>query len=139
MPPPKAFSSASISHRVMPRKPIRAEATLARGGAISVQVLNEIANVTRRKMQMSWDDTHAFLNMLRGLLTVHPLTVETHETGLRLAERYGLSTYDAMIAASALDAGCDTLWSEDMQHGMALEEGLRIVNPFRGVAVGWVA
>ncbi len=70
---------------------------------------------------------------LRGLLTVHPLNVETHETGLRLAERYGLSTYDAMIAASALDAGCDTLWSEDMQHGMALEEGLRIVNPFRGV------
>ena len=111
----------------------QAEATLARGGAISVQVLNEIANVARRKMQMSWDDTHAFLNMLRSLLTVHPLTVEIHETGLRLAERYGLSTYDAMIAASALDAGCDTLWSEDMQHGMALENGLRIVNPFRGV------
>jgi predicted nucleic acid-binding protein len=68
--------------------------------------------------------------MLRGLLTVHPLTVEIHETGLRLAERYGFSTYDAMIAASALHAGCDTLWSEDMQHGMALNEGLRIVNPF---------
>jgi predicted nucleic acid-binding protein len=110
----------------------RAEATLAKGGAISVQVLNELANVARRKMQMSWDDTHAFLNMLRSLLTVHPLTVETHETGLRLAERYGLATFDAMIAASALDAGCDTLWSEDMQHGMALKEGLRIVNPFRG-------
>ena len=109
----------------------RAEVILAKGGAISVQVLNELANVARRKMQMSWDDTHAFLNMLRGLLTIYPLTVETHETGLRLAERYGLSTYDAMIAASALDAGCDTLWSEDMQHGMAVEEGLRIVNPFR--------
>jgi predicted nucleic acid-binding protein len=37
-----------------------------------------------------------------------------------------------MIAASALDAGCDTLWSEDMQHGMKLDEGLRIANPFRG-------
>jgi predicted nucleic acid-binding protein len=110
----------------------RAEATLAKGGSISVQVLNELANVTRRKMQMSWDETHTFLNMLRGLLTVHPLTVESHEMGLRLAERYGLSTYDAMIAASALHAGCDTLWSEDMQHGMALDEGLRIVNPFRG-------
>jgi predicted nucleic acid-binding protein len=36
-----------------------------------------------------------------------------------------------MIAASALHAGCDTLWSEDMQHDMALDEGLRIVNPFR--------
>jgi predicted nucleic acid-binding protein len=110
----------------------RAETTLAKGGSISVQVLNELANVARRKMKMSWDETHTFLNMLRGLLTVHPLTVESHETGLRLAERYGLSTYDAMIAASALQAGCDTLWSEDMQHGMALDEGLRIVNPFRG-------
>ena len=37
-----------------------------------------------------------------------------------------------MIAASALDAGCDTLWSEDMQHGMKLDGGLRIANPFRG-------
>ena len=110
----------------------RAEAAVAAGGSISVQVLNELANVARRKMQMSWADTHALLDMLRGLLTVHPLTVESHEMGLRLAERYGLSTYDAMIAASALHAGCDTLWSEDMQHGMALDEGLRIVNPFRG-------
>jgi predicted nucleic acid-binding protein len=109
----------------------RAETTIAGGGSISVQVLNELTNVARRKMQMSWDETHALLNMLRGLLTVHSLTVETHETGLGLAERYGLSTYDAMIAASALHAGCGTLWSEDMQHGMALDEGLRIVNPFR--------
>ena len=109
----------------------RAEALLASGGIVSVQVLNELTNVARRKMQMSWTETHAFLNMLRALLTVHPLTVEIHETGLKLAERYGLSTYDAMIAASALHAGCDTLWSEDMQYGMALAEGLRIVNPFQ--------
>jgi predicted nucleic acid-binding protein len=108
----------------------RAEATIASGGSISVQVLNEIANVARRKMKMSWHDMHAFLDTLRTLLTVHPLTVEIHETGLRLAERYGFSTYDAMIAASALHAGCDTLWSEDMQHGMVLDEGLRIINPF---------
>ena len=110
----------------------RTEAVIAEGGSISVQILNELANVARRKMQMSWDETHAFLDMLRGLLTVNALTVEIHETGLRLAERYGFSIYDAMIAASALQAGCDILWSEDMQHGMALEEGLRIVNPFRG-------
>jgi predicted nucleic acid-binding protein len=110
----------------------RVEAAIAAGGAISVQVLNELTNVARRKMQMSWNETHAFLDVLRGLLTVHPLTVETHETGLALAERYGLSTCNAMISASALHARCDTLWSEDMQHGMALTEGLRIVNPFRG-------
>ena len=113
------------------KKADRAETAIAKGGSISVQVLNELANVARRKMQMSWDETHALLNMLRDLLTVHPLTVEIHETGLGIAERYGLSTYDAMIAASALHAGCDTLWSEDMQHGLALKEGLRIINPFR--------
>jgi predicted nucleic acid-binding protein len=116
-----------------PKKADRAEATIAAGGAISVQVLNELTNVARRKMQMSWTDTRAFLDMLRSLLTVHPLTVEIHETGLALAQRYGFSTYDAMIAASAIHAGCDTLWSEDMQDGMALDEGLRIVNPFRGL------
>jgi predicted nucleic acid-binding protein len=109
----------------------QAEAAVAVGGAISVQVLNELANVARRKMRMSWTETNAFLNTLRSLLSVHPLTLEVHETGLALAQRYGLSTYDAMIAASALHAGCDTLWSEDMQDGMTLEEGLRIINPFR--------
>jgi predicted nucleic acid-binding protein len=109
----------------------RAEAAVAAGGAISVQVLNEVANVVRRKIQMSWPEAHAFLNSLRGLLTVHPLTVDVHETGLKLAERYSFSTYDAMIAASALHAGSSTLWSEDLQHGMKLKEGLRILNPFR--------
>ncbi|CEJ12516.1 hypothetical protein BN1110_02815 [bacterium YEK0313] len=44
-----------------------------------------------------------------------------HEAGLTLA----------MIAAAALQAGCDRPWSEDMQHGMAFEEGLIVVNPFR--------
>ena len=131
---PASFFDANILFYLAsgePAKADRAEAALAAGGAISVQGLNELANVARRKMKMSWAETHAFVDTLRGLLTVHPLTIETHETGLRLAERYGLSTYDAMIAASALHAGCDTLWSEDMQHGLALKEGLRIVNPFR--------
>jgi predicted nucleic acid-binding protein len=109
----------------------RAERIVGHGGAISVQVLNEVANVARRKMRMSWPDTHAFLSLLRGLLAVHPITLQTHETGLALAERYDLSTWDAMIAAAALHANCDTLWSEDMQHGMSLDGRLRIVNPFR--------
>jgi predicted nucleic acid-binding protein len=109
----------------------KAEELLGAGGTISVQVLNELTNVGRHKMGMSWHDTHAFLSLMRDLLTVHPLTVNTHEIGFGLAERYNLSIYDAMIAASALHAECDTLWSEDMQHGLAIEGRLRIVNPFR--------
>ena len=83
----------------------RAEAAIAAGGAISVQVLNELSNVARRKMRMSWSDTHALLNMLRGLLTVHPLTIEMHDTGLALSGRYGFERDDAMIAAAAHSRG----------------------------------
>ena len=114
-----------------PAKAERAEKLIGDGGVISVQVLNEITNVARRKMAMSWIETGSFLSMIRDLLPVQPITIEIHETGLVLAERYGLSTRDAMIAASALHADCDTLWSEDMQDGIVLDGRLRIVNPFR--------
>jgi predicted nucleic acid-binding protein len=117
-----------------PAKADRAEAILGQGGVISVQVLNELTNVARRKMKLSWPDTHAFLSMLRAVLAVHPNTIETHETGLALAERTQLSVYDSMIAAAALQADCDILWSEDMQHGMALGDRLRVINPFHGTA-----
>jgi predicted nucleic acid-binding protein len=117
-----------------PTKAERAESIIADGGTISVQVLNEITNVARRKMRMSWEETHAFLSMIRGLLPVEPLTIETHETGLTLAERYGLSTFDAMIAASALLADCETLWSEDMQDELVIDGRLRIANPFRAMS-----
>ena len=114
-----------------PTKADRAEKLLGDGGTISVQVLNEVANVARRKMHMAWSEMHAFLSMLRGLLSVHAITVETHETGLALAEAHKLSVYDAMIVASALEADCETLWSEDMQHARVIGGRVRIVNPFR--------
>ena len=109
----------------------RAEKLIGEGGTISVQVLNEIANVARRKMRLSWAETRALLGTFRELLPVRPLTIGVHDAGVALAERYGLSVYDAMIAASALDAGCDTLWSADMQDGMVLDGRVRIINPFR--------
>lgn len=113
-----------------PAKADRVETIVSNGGRISVQVLNELANVARRKMRLSWHDTHAFLSTIRGLLLVSPITTEIHENGLALAERYSLSIYDAMIVASALHADCGVLWSEDMQDGMTIEKRLRVVNPF---------
>lgn len=114
-----------------PAKAARAEELIEQGGTISTQVLNEIANVARRKMRLSWSETHSLLSMIRDLLAVEPVTLEVHETGLALAERYGLSVFDAMIAASASHADCDTLWSEDMQDGVRLGGRLRVANPFR--------
>lgn len=109
----------------------RAEELMARGGTISVQVLNEVTNVARRKMGMSWAETGNFLTTIRELLQVEPITIETHDAGLDLAEQYGLSVYDGMIVASALEAECQTLFSEDLQHGLLIRRRLRIANPFR--------
>ncbi len=109
----------------------RAQQVLRDGGAISVQVLNETANVIRRKLGMSWSEAREFLTGLRALVSVHPVTIETHETGLMLADRYGLAIYDSMIAAAALNCDCDTLWSEDMHHGLLIDRRLRILDPFR--------
>jgi predicted nucleic acid-binding protein len=63
--------------------------------------------------------------------TVIPIDVDTHETALRLAERYGFAMFDVLMVATALQAGSSTLWSEDMQDGMLIDGKLRITNPFR--------
>ena len=110
----------------------RAEEILARGPRISVQVLNEALTNGRRKAGLSWDEIADFLGAVQAVCAVEPLTLRTHETGRALAERYRLSVYDAMIVAAALLAGCTTLWSEDMQDGLLIENRLRIANPFKG-------
>jgi predicted nucleic acid-binding protein len=71
----------------------RAEALVRGGGRISVQVLNEALDVMRRKLGMSWREAREFLMVVRGLLDVTPVTVETHALGLDFAERYRLSIF----------------------------------------------
>ena len=109
----------------------RAEELVNNGGTISAQVLNEVANVSRRKMGMSWPETRNFLLIVRALLNVESVTIETHDAGLDLSERYHLSVYDGLIAAAALRAECDTLFSEDFQDGLLIDDRLRVVNPFK--------
>ena len=106
------------------------EAVIGKGATISVQVLNEVANVSRRKLKMSWLETNELLDGLRAVCKIQPLTIETHTRGLAVAERYGVSLYDAIIIAAALMAGCKTLFSEDMQHCLKIDCQLQIRNPF---------
>jgi predicted nucleic acid-binding protein len=109
-----------------------AEELLGRGCEISVQVLNEFTNVARRKLGFSWaeitDAVEAITTLSRA---VHPFDLATHQEATRLAERYGFGFYDALIVASALRADCAVLYSEDMQHGLIVDERLRIGNPFQ--------
>jgi predicted nucleic acid-binding protein len=108
----------------------RANALLAQGGLISVQVLNELTNVLRKKLRRDWPDVEAVLNDVRDAFDeALPITSATHSAALALARDHSLSFYDALIVASALEAGCDTLFSEDLQEGRSFG-GLSIRNPF---------
>ena len=100
------------------------------GGVISVQVLNEFAAVLRRKFHLEWDViADALADVRTALGPVRPLDVEIHLNAVSLARSHGFSFYDALIVASALAAGCDTLLTEDLQAGQRVA-GLTVVNPF---------
>lgn len=109
-----------------------AEALVARGGVVSVQVLNELVAVARRKLSMTWPDIEEALAAIRVLCPEPvPLSIETHESGLRLAVQYQCHIYDALVVAAALEAQCTTLYSEDLQDGQVIDGRLTIRNPFR--------
>ena len=108
----------------------RAEELLATGGTISVQVLNEFVAVASRKLRMPMTGIREVLAQVRAVCVVEPVTIETHELALRIAERYGLSIYDALIDSAALLADCKTLHSADMQDGQVIERQLTIRNRF---------
>jgi predicted nucleic acid-binding protein len=108
----------------------RAEALLAAGGVISVQVLNEFVNVARRKQRRGWDEIEDALAVVRTLLDPpQPLTIEIHEAAIAVARDHRVGFYDGLIVAAALRAGCAILYSEDLHSGQKIE-GLTIRNPF---------
>ena len=109
----------------------RAESLVADGGVIGVQVLNEFTNVARRKLRWHWDQIEASLAVIDELFgPVAPLTTAIHARGVVLARERELSVYDALIVAAALEAGCQLLLSEDLQHGQKFGT-LTVDNPFR--------
>jgi len=111
-------------------KASKAERLIANGGVVSVQVLNEFTSVARRKLALTWAETQDVLEALKANLEIVPLTLSVHERALALASAHELNIYDASIVAAALESGCDTVLSEDMQHGQKFA-ALRIENPFR--------
>ena len=129
----KAFLDTNILLYLLSADPIKAgkaEDVVAGGGIISVQVLNELASVASRKLQMPFEDIQEILSQIRTICTVEPITVDTHDRGLQLAIQYSLSIYDAMIIAAVLLAGRTTLYTEDMHDGRIIDQQLTIKNPF---------
>jgi predicted nucleic acid-binding protein len=108
-----------------------ARTLLERGAVISVQGLNEFANVARRKLGRTWGEVRDAVDAIRAVCgTIVPLDIDTHSDALRIAERYGYTIFDALMVASAVRANCNILWSEDMHEGHVIGKRLRIANPF---------
>ena len=58
-----------------------------------------------------------------------PITLYTHQSAIRIAQRYGFHFYDCLIVASALEGGCTSLFTEDLHHKQLIES-LTVINPF---------
>jgi predicted nucleic acid-binding protein len=112
-----------------PQRSERAGVLLREGGAVSVQVLNELVSVLRSKFRFDWESVETVLAVVHAHCEVVPLDLLMHQEALLLARLHQLSWYDALIVAAAQRAGARTLYTEDMQHGRAFD-GLRLVNPF---------
>jgi predicted nucleic acid-binding protein len=108
----------------------RIETLLSARGIISVQVLNEFSVIALRKLKMPLNEVREILDTIRAVCAVEPITVETHDRGLAVFERYRFSLYDSMLVAAALISGARTLYAEDLQHGQVIDDQLRVTNPF---------
>ena len=105
-----------------------------RGAVISHQVVQETLNVITRKIPfpLNASDARQFMNsVLVGFWKVQPTNL-LFSRALDVQARYHFAFYDSLIVAAALEAGCDRLLTEDLQHGQVIE-GLTVENPFRGL------
>ncbi len=123
-----------------PRKQTRAKDLLAHAlnstlGVVSFQVIQEFCNVATKakRLQLPQERILAYVNLvLQPMNQVNP-SMALIESALKLRSEHNFSFYDSLVIASAIQAKCQVLYSEDMQH-LQRVGGLQIVNPFLMVA-----
>ncbi|MEO8332907.1 MAG: PIN domain-containing protein [Gallionella sp.] len=112
-------------------KKARALDLLAATPTVSTQVFSETISVLRRKNMLDDARLDSVIDDLAACSRVVQIGLITIKRAMALAIRNQLSYYDALIVAAALEAGCTTLYSEDLQHGQMFDGSLRVANPFR--------
>ena len=103
-----------------------------RKACISFQVIQECINaaIRKAKVPLTEDEMRKYMeDVLVPLYSVQS-SIRLYQASLDIRSRYRFSFYDSLIVAAALEAGCKTLYSEDMNHGQRIE-GVTITNPFR--------
>ena len=96
---------------------------------ISVQVLSEFVAVCK-KCGKDRETAYQLADAIANASTVHEITLSTYRLAHALATRNQLSHWDGLIVAAATLAQCETLYSEDMQHGQVIGT-VKVVNPFK--------
>ncbi len=100
----------------------------AGGLTISPQVVAEYYSVMLRNAQ---PDTRIQTN-LRAIFArtlLQPADARLVSTALAIRNRYGFSFWNCQIVAAALEAGCESLWTEDLQSGQVIEGRVQVINP----------
>ena len=99
---------------------------------VSSQVVQEFCHVMLRgeRPLMVMTDLKTVLSEVLFPLMNHTPDPSFYESALDLHNRYSLGYYDALIVQSAIDLGCDTLYSEDLQAGQKFGK-LTVINPFK--------
>jgi predicted nucleic acid-binding protein len=116
-------------------KSLRANEIIQGQPVISIQVINETINALTRKYKFQLAEAHEIAESLLVLCEVVAVDEPTLRKAIDLVKRYSLSHWDSLIVASALLARCETLYSEDMQHGQVFDNQLTVINPFLSTPV----
>jgi predicted nucleic acid-binding protein len=108
------------------------QALQSQRGLISTQVIQEFLNIGLRKFPqpLSPSEARTYLHAVLLPLCSHFPSAPFYERAILLQAETGYSWYDALIVSAALESGCSTLFSEDMQAGRVIRE-MVIRNPFR--------
>jgi len=97
---------------------------------VSSQAISEYFNVMRKKHKADKKDLIRAAALWLEKCRIQPVILSTVKTASRLIDRYDFQLFDGLIVAAALEARCDILYSEDMQHGQLIDGTLKILNPF---------
>jgi predicted nucleic acid-binding protein len=98
-------------------------------GVLSTQILQEYCNVALKKLRLSSTHIRAQLDLYEQfeLVQVTPAIIRA---GLDLQQTRSVSFFDSILLASAHAAGCNVIWSEDMNTGEVIN-GMQMTNPFQ--------
>jgi len=100
---------------------------------ISTQVISENVNTCLRKFKLSKKEAFGYGKKLISILSVKNISTTTIEKAFIISEKYNYSYWDSLIIATALENGCDILYTEDLTDGQIIEKKLKVVNPFKNL------